>query len=865
LTGAAHSFKRAVDHGNALRHENDSVCLQNGELVLIDLKQAAQFFQFAADHAKDVAQNNYGLCLRNGKGISKNLQIAALYFKRAADQGNADGQSNYGLCLQNGEGISIDLKGAADYFKRAVDQGHLIGQNHSALSLQNGSGVSQDLESAAHYLKLSANQGNAEGQYNFGLCLRDGRGISIDLLSSVHLFKLAADQAHPAAQNEYAKFLRDGRGISRDLTESAHYFKLAADQGIAEAQYHRGISLLTRQTGKRDIEGAIRYLKHSAQNGSPEGQFVFGCMAENGIGSFCSVDLLTAVEYYEGCSDDLAAGSAFLGWCLQTGRGIPIDFTISAEYFRKAADSGDADGMNNIGCCFEEGKGVDRNIELAVRYYRRAASQKHADGLFNFGRCLEYGKGIDRDVYRAAKYYRLSASLKNAAAENSFGVCLEGGIGVHKNECLAAQYYERSANQGHPDGANNYGFCLEHGRGVERNIALASEYYKFAADHGHSEGKVNHNRCLRLLGLLDKWNPPDHSCEIVSHPMSIDHLCEIFHDLFENADLQDEDERRLFTSIERSKASAIPSGIPVSASVQLIPEKLCRSDSSSVTLSWDSKLNLTAMKRSRNGNGVELIRRETSILKRLKHPLIVEHRSDIDDTLDHNSLIVTEFAGNGSLANHLRSSKGSNQMGLNDVTRIVRIIVGIALAMRYLHSRGVIHRNLNPDNILFDWDWKVKICDFGHSTFPSELTSSSPPGADSIPNWQSLNSRYLAPECYDNCYFPESDVFSFGLILHEFLAGQPAFPEELGKYHIALILAVDEKPPDVPEFIGAPARALITDCCAINPAERPSYKKIVSRLKKMKFNVTGNVRSAKLTDFVEKIEEWEARNPTLPQ
>jgi TPR repeat protein len=107
------------------------------------------------------------------------------------------------------------------------------------------------------------------------------------------------------------------------------------------------------------------------------------------------------------------------------GLGIPVDFTVAAEFFKKAADSGDADGLNSFGCCLEQGQGVDADIDLEVRFYRKAASLFHPDGLDNFGRCLEHGKGIDQDLLHASTCYRLSAELTNGAAQNSFGIFLE--------------------------------------------------------------------------------------------------------------------------------------------------------------------------------------------------------------------------------------------------------------------------------------------------------------------------------------------------------------------------------------------------------------------------------------------------------
>jgi TPR repeat protein len=389
--------------------------------------------------------------------------------KLAADQGNADSQLAYGFCLPNSEDSSIDFARGVHYFKHRK-------------------GPSTDLTTAAHFFKLDAYQN--------------------------HL--LPSD-----AQNALAPLLWDGRGIPRDLIAGASYFRLAADNGVAEAQYCYGIWLLACSVGDQNIEKAARYLKLSAETGNPDGQFVVAGMAENGIGIFDSVDLDLAVRNYERCSDLRPARAACFAWCLQTGRGIPIDFTVAAEFFKKAADSNDANGLNGFGCCLERGEGVDPDIDRAISYYRSAATLFHPDALYNFGRCREYGRGIDRDLNQAVKYYRLAAEMNNPAAQNSFGICLERGTGVHKNQSLAAQFYRLAAEQGHSDGANNFGFCLEHGRGVRQNIEMAAEYYRFAVDHGHPEAKLNHARCMRLLG---RWEPPDRSAETVSHSPSADNF-----------------------------------------------------------------------------------------------------------------------------------------------------------------------------------------------------------------------------------------------------------------------------------------------------------------------------------------------------
>jgi non-specific serine/threonine protein kinase len=148
--------------------------------------------------------------------------------------------------------------------------------------------------------------------------------------------------------------------------------------------------------------------------------------------------------------------------------------------------------------------------------------------------------------------------------------------------------------------------------------------------------------------------------------------------------------------------------------------ELGRGDSSVVTLSQCFNRTLAAVKIAVNAQGVPLIQQEAAIHERLKHSLVLEFRECRSGPANCNPAIVTEDARNGSLANHLPSAEGALQGQLRGETRAARIIVGIVLAMRYLHSRNVVHRDLRPDNILLDWDWNVGLCDFGHSLSPGE-------------------------------------------------------------------------------------------------------------------------------------------------
>lgn len=162
------------------------------------------------------------------------------------------------------------------------------------------------------------------------------------------------------------------------------------------------------------------------------------------------------------------------------------------------------------------------------------------------------------------------------------------------------------------------------------------------------------------------------------------------------------------------------------------------------------------------GNLTAHVKREVSIMRRLRHPHIIR----LLEVLASKTKIyfVMEFAKGGELFAKVAKGRFSE-----DLSR--RYFHQLIAAVGYCHSRGVYHRDLKPENLLLDEHWSLKISDFGLSAVKEQTRP------DGMLHTLCGTPAYVAPEVlakkgYDGA---KVDVWSCGIILYVLSTGYLPF------------------------------------------------------------------------------------------
>ena len=173
--------------------------------------------------------------------------------------------------------------------------------------------------------------------------------------------------------------------------------------------------------------------------------------------------------------------------------------------------------------------------------------------------------------------------------------------------------------------------------------------------------------------------------------------------------------------------------------------------------------------------------------------------------------------------------------GVPDVTLVGRIGSDVASALSFIHSRGVVHRDVKPGNILLPHDHptpdapRAKLADFGIARLLDDagMTTTGTVIGTAV---------YLSPEqAMGATVGTASDVYSLGLVLLESLTGARAFPGTAVEAAVSRLA----RDPEIPATLSDPWRGLLASMTRRDPLDRPEAAAVAAMLAGPAFRSTG--------------------------
>lgn len=169
---------------------------------------------------------------------------------------------------------------------------------------------------------------------------------------------------------------------------------------------------------------------------------------------------------------------------------------------------------------------------------------------------------------------------------------------------------------------------------------------------------------------------------------------------------------------------------------------------------------------------------ESQAVAMLSHPNIVSV-FDVSRSSDADYIVMELIDG-------LTLKQYMQQKGVLNWREALHFAIQIAKALEHAHSRGIVHRDIKPHNIMVLKDGSVKVADFGIARITSSSNTLTREALGSV--------HYISPEQAKGGRVDErTDIYSLGVVLYEMLTGRPPFDGE-SPVSIA-IQHISERPP----------------------------------------------------------------------
>ncbi|XP_068867537.1 serine/threonine-protein kinase Nek3 isoform X3 [Aphelocoma coerulescens] len=228
----------------------------------------------------------------------------------------------------------------------------------------------------------------------------------------------------------------------------------------------------------------------------------------------------------------------------------------------------------------------------------------------------------------------------------------------------------------------------------------------------------------------------------------------------------------------------------------------------------DQKYVMKEIRLPMSSSGVENSRKEAVFLAKMKHPNVVAFKESFE--ADGHLYIVMEYCDNGDLMQKIKHQGGN----FFPEDTILHWFVQVCLAVKHIHDKRVLHRDIKSKNVFLTQSGKVKLGDFGSARLLAHPMSYACTYVGTP--------YYVPPEIWESLpYNNKSDIWSLGCILYELCTLKHPFQANSWKHLILKICKGSYDP--LPSHYSYELHYLIKQMFKRNPQNRPSASTILSR------------------------------------
>lgn len=447
------------------------------------------------------------------------MKEAVYWLKLAAKQNNADALFLLGQITECGDKYIGYWEEACAWYFAAAKGGHVEAEYHVGL-LQKY----ENDEFAFTCFKDAAKKGCIPAQYELGYLYCTGRGTTENYHLGWKWIQKSADQNYVPAiiyiaeTYAYGKYRKSGSTIiEKDPAKVAELIQQLSSINSTDPRVYTFLGKLYAQgvVLPQNFEKAISCYKSAVKLGNASLGFE-GIASVYGNEDFPDKNYATAAYYYfksikEGryntsgllhlaTEKNCSQAYAYLGEIYMDKLGhIKQDIAKSRDYFKKAADNGNARGICGLGRLY--GKCYEYSLEDnghsdtfthinrdAIKYFEDAINIGYTEAKYWLGTMYDRGKGVSKDRNKALSLYREAADKGYAYAQHALGLKYEKGEGVNQDYKLAIEWYSKAAKE--PQMFSAY-HALAHmykdGLGVEINMVKYYEWHELAAKYGDKD------------------------------------------------------------------------------------------------------------------------------------------------------------------------------------------------------------------------------------------------------------------------------------------------------------------------------------------------------------------------------------------